>query len=153
MKKARIAALLALLFGCIGLAAARTFESAAWYEACTLSQYECEGVPPPVIGTDETAQAQGLLGYYSVGTNVVIVATGLPPVEAYSVLVHEMVHYLQWQEMKKGRVYTRCEAEFEAHAVKDVILKRWGMPEKARNGDLIDYGCNGARPIGRIGRK
>jgi hypothetical protein len=123
--------------------AASRFEASAWEEACELSRYTCDGVDAPVIEYDQIALAQGLLGYYVAGTRVVFVAVGLAPDKEYTVLVHEMVHYLQYKDafLHGTPLPKSCEAEREAFEVSDKVLVRLGMPELARNGDLRDYGC------------
>jgi len=144
MRKAILAGLFALFISVASLAFAGTrFEAAAWQEACEKSRYSCEGLSRPVVEYDETGLEGGLWGYYMLGTRVVFLSTGLKPGQEYAVLVHEMVHYLQYSDYKRhpNVVLDRCTAEREAFEVSDQVLKRLGLPELARNGDLDNYGC------------
>ena len=132
-----------ILTACSIVLAATRVQSSAWNDACTLSKYSCEDIDPPRVEYDDVALVEGLYGYYMIGTRVIFVSVGLEPDNEYSVLVHEMVHYLQYQTAKRNHTPMpgKCEAEREAFEVSDQILVRLGLPELARNGNVLDYGC------------
>jgi len=144
MRKAVLTILLSLMIGFASLAYANTrFAASAWQEACELSRYKCEGVAPPLVEYDETGLASGLLGYYLLGTRIVFISAGQEEQAEYAVMVHEMVHYLQYMTATRvgGLILERCSMEREAFEISDQVLKRLGLGEQARNGNLIDYGC------------
>lgn len=144
MRKTILASLLCLMIGFASLAYANSrFEASAWQEACDLGAYSCEGVDRPVVEYDETGLESGLWGYYMLGTRVVFLSVGQPLEQEYSVLVHEMVHYLQYTYAKRRQVTLndKCQMEREAFEVSDQVLKRLGRADLARDGNLKDYGC------------
>lgn len=144
MRALLLAALFFVATAVFGIARAGSqFESAAWQEACELSRYSCRSIKPPVVEYDETARMTGLLGYYLLGTRVVFLAVGLKPHAEYAVLVHEMVHYLQYVHAKydPSVKLEKCFMESEAFSVSDQVAKRLGVPEMIRDGNLLDYGC------------
>lgn len=132
-----------LLVSCAVYAAGQWVHYRAWQDACTLSKYSCEGIPRPHIEHDDISLAAGLYGYYIPGTSVIFVSRGMDSGLEYAVLVHETVHYLQYQSAKRGRTLlpSKCMAELEAFEVSDRILLREGAPVWVRDGNLSDYGC------------
>lgn len=119
----------------------------AWNDACTISGYVCEGTQRPFVSYDRISGYEGLLGYYKPGTNVIFIAEGQNPDVEYSVLVHEMVHYLQYNEAAKAGMVDQidsCAAEREAFKVSDLVLKRLGLYAYMRRGNMSGYNCANA---------
>lgn len=138
------AALIITTFAAGAYAVASAREVRAFNDACVLSGYDCTDIARPVVAYDDLASLKGLLGYYSPGTYVVFIARKLNKDVEYAVMVHEMVHYLQFRShMADGTLdsFTNCTAEREAFEVSDKILERLRLGVLARNGNLRDYGC------------
>jgi hypothetical protein len=129
-------------------AAYASTEARAWREACLISGYNCSKWAPPSVKYDEFGLEKGLYGYYSIGTSVVFVSTGLHPDVTYGIMLHEMVHYMQYryaQDHSTVLGMNHCAAEREAFEVSDTFFLRVGLDRYARNGDLSGYeGCEGA---------
>jgi hypothetical protein len=116
----------------------------AFREACELSRYNCRGAKAPMVAYSTIVTAAGAYGIYA-GDNTVWLAKGLSREMRYTVLVHEMVHYLQTKvggtNIPFHGKFTQCVSESEAFEISDIVAKRVGADDMIRNGDLESYGC------------
>lgn len=101
----------------------------AWSWACLLQGVNCRNVPKPVVNfTDELdLEMQGSYWYGTATVNVALVFFGDP----YEIvlLVHEMMHYLQWIEGGHAPSYRsmKCLREKEAFANDAKVAKYLGL--------------------------
>ena len=110
-----------------------TLAEMAWKDACELSRYDCRGLrAPDVLRTD---LHDGALGFYYSSMGVVYLRkeADLNDVLWYGVLVHEMVHYLQYERADFPRnAHGACLQEEEAFQVYDEIVEKLGRPDLKR---------------------
>lgn len=105
-----------------GAAAASTAE-VAWEAACKHSQYSCEGVEMPgVVVHEGITTHRGSVGAYIPGGDVIFIAAHLSGIDLKRILVHEMVHYLQWVSYPEHMFAPLlCAFEEEAWEVTDKV--------------------------------
>ena len=115
----------------------------AWRDACRLSRYDCTGLPMPSLRYSKLAEMHGVYGMYTGGRTVYLVPS-MKVVEkksqAYLVLVHEMVHYIETKINRAGmNRMSVCLSEEEAFEVDGELAVELGMPELDRRKTWIVY--------------
>ena len=132
----------------IGLSAAGSTQSLtpgdAFRDACTLSRYDCTGIRAPMVRESAYVRYDGFYGVYF-GGRTVWLADGLSPEQRYTVLVHEMVHYLQTHADENGPPFVFdvevCVYEAEAFEVSNQVARRMGLPEVSAEQFNALYRC------------
>lgn len=110
----------------------------AWADTCRITVYVCDGVPAPRLVL--LPLADGFNGAYFDGLPVVFINANLSATwYAYSVIAHEMTHYLQ---NVTGANLTRCERESEAFTITNYVLREHGRSDLRRDDWREGYGCS-----------
>lgn len=83
-----------------------------------------------------------IAGYYNNDTNTIYIAdtpTTHMVEEGYkeAVLVHELVHFLQWINGEYDKVACRQELEKDAFKLQDQYIDEYGLPEENQNDPLF----------------
>lgn len=103
----------------------------SWQAACLLRGTNCEKIPRPAIVFSDELPYQ-MQGSYTRGEGVIYVRMSYQ-MDPYSmvVMVHEMIHYLQY--IRNGVIIPttiqRCAQEQEAFEADDRFAKRMGLDE------------------------
>ena len=97
LSKLFAAAILALSFAIPARSATiNEMHAQAWEQACVYKALNCKGLSAPQV--QYLNLEEGMLGYHIYGTDVVVINLSLlgTPESKY-IIIHEMVHYLQFQ--------------------------------------------------------
>jgi hypothetical protein len=114
----------------------------AWDLVCTHSDYTCVGIKEPVVV--EADLVNGIYGEYFPGDQWVILRVNMEEPQRTIVLVHEMVHYLQWSHGKSkldDPMSVRCKREKEAFDVSYEVSLELGAPDTQWFEVAPIYGC------------
>lgn len=101
----------------------------AWHAACAMKRADCDKIKPPGVAY---GLLWGMFGSYMDGEDAVMIDIRLMAQPfAYMVMVHEMIHYLQYQtgQMMKGSpgYLSDCGREEEAFTLTYVLNLRLGL--------------------------
>lgn len=151
----RIAALLLALLAVPALASTYQryvkdigkMQEAAWILACRLKSYDCSQLTPPQVWYFPLGSIHGRYAHGEVGIEVDTDLLG----QAFSglVMVHEMVHYIQYHQRVTGEsgtmLLTSCQREAEAFNITNAVAIASGLHTDPRVATWLDmdwrYGC------------
>lgn len=113
--------------------------------ACLILYWECEGIAPPEIVYGHLPY--GIAGRFYPGTNKIYLSVDyrdtMPPLVFMSVIVHEMVHYIddQLHDLTLVDKAAACRAEARAWHVNNAFLIWVGYEEYVDYRWPSRYGC------------
>lgn len=113
------------------------------------SGYEYLGDPPKIVKTDPEELAhlllgevwriperarRGLMGLYDVDTRTIWLRDDFNPEDHKDLghLVHELVHFLQYEAQRKDGLAIQAYFETEAYAIQNRFLRAHGLPSVKR---------------------